>query len=452
MTEGTTKQLRTFLSCFKFADDGTMLVAHEDMLTCYILMQELCDHLTLWCIKNKLVINCEINKTEAIILNTGNKSLAGNPPKLVINGMYIRYVDSTKVLGLQIDKDLTFTEHALDKLNECNKKWGLVTRHTNRNYGLNVRSLTVLLRTTVLTKLYYAAPLWLNSNLNIFKDFWNKILMKITGAMLNPNRDIIELALHMPPLDIQLEMLNVKFLCKALASKDHITAIVAQAEYTLNKIFHKQLRSIKKFVIWKENTSTSKKLVQRSCLRNTRIIELVDSPSLQYSKDDIMLYQQKIWLDNIKNRCMLQGQSTTVLHIMGIIDKINSTGTILNRTNNIFNNNTKKKIDSHIFDYIHRNSLIFGSTRATVSRDPEEELCYFCNQQTDTPEHQLFHCDSVSDNTQTSLAHTLNSYDEMYYLQEVLVPTKKDIQHTFINRIKFLVQCHDSIKLEEDST
>ena len=132
-------------------------------------------------------------------------------PELIINGKHIKYVKSTKVLGLIIDDELKFKQHAAQKLKECNKKWGLLTKTTNRNHGLNVRSLTLLLKTTVLTKLHYAAPLWLGNNIDCYKLLWNNIIMKISGAMLNPHRELMELALHLPPLEVQLEILNVKF-------------------------------------------------------------------------------------------------------------------------------------------------------------------------------------------------------------------------------------------------
>ena len=207
------KAVKKWLSCYKFADDGTMAISHIDMRKCYELMQNLCDHLTSWCIKNKLAINCEVNKTEAIILKTKNLSSQIEPPELVINNQHIRYVKQTRVLGLIIDDELKFSQHADQKLKECNKKWGLLTKTTNRKHGLNVRSLTLLLKVTVLTKLHYAAPLWLGKNLDVYKSFWNKVIMKITGAMLYPHRELTELVLHLPPLEIQLETLTVKFLC-----------------------------------------------------------------------------------------------------------------------------------------------------------------------------------------------------------------------------------------------
>ena len=82
----------------------------------------------------------------------------------------------------------------------------------------------------MLTKLHYASPLWLHDNLEVFKKFWNNVVMRTSGAMLNPHREVTELALHLPPLEVQLNMLTTKFLCKCLTSGDFISSLLLQIE------------------------------------------------------------------------------------------------------------------------------------------------------------------------------------------------------------------------------
>ena len=106
------------LSCYKFADDGTLMVFSENLMDCYHIMQEVCEALSTWCIENKLQVNCDVNKTEAMILQTANPSNNITIPELKINGRSIKYVKSTKVLGIIIDDELSFKQHASQKLNE----------------------------------------------------------------------------------------------------------------------------------------------------------------------------------------------------------------------------------------------------------------------------------------------------------------------------------------------
>ena len=258
-------------------------------------MQSVCDQLSAWCIRNKLVINCDINKTEAIILKTAAHNEDQMPPELTINGQKVKYVKSTRVLGIIIDDELNFKQHVLQKLKECNKKWGLITKATNRNFGLNINSLTLLLKTMILTKLFYAAPIWLHKCIKLCNGFWNRIIMKISGAVLNPQRELTELALHLPPLSVHLEIITVKFLCKILTGNDHLTATLYQIDERKLPQLHALTLSLKKYLLWKANNSSSSQArprqmdITQSCYKNFAF----------YNKSDIDLYQQKIWIEAV---------------------------------------------------------------------------------------------------------------------------------------------------------
>ena len=292
-------------------------------------------------------------------------------PKLQINGKSINYVKQTKVLGLIIDEDLNFHQHAIQKLKECNKKWGHITQHTNRKHGLNVRSLTLLLKTMILTKVHYAAPLWLHTNLHTYKDFWNSAIMKITGAMLNPSREITEVSLQLPPLDIQLEILTVKFLCKCLTADDIMTSIILQAEGSLGKCFHEQFRAVKSFLSWRTNYKNP-----------ARKIELIDSNNRSlalYTKEMMTEYQHVIWMKQIRNRTISSKASSDHDEVLlEVANNILVTKSILSKENSLFNFNTTKEEDSFLLDFIHGNSLIFGNRRKTMLGDDMLALCFFC--------------------------------------------------------------------------
>ena len=54
----------------------------------------------------------------------------------------------------------------------------------------NASSLRMLFKSVVLTKLLYAAPIWLKENLDTFKDFYSRVLLKISGATHHPPKEI----------------------------------------------------------------------------------------------------------------------------------------------------------------------------------------------------------------------------------------------------------------------
>ena len=261
------------------------------------------------------------------------------------------------MLGITLDERLSFKDHAITKLNECKKKWGLITKNTNRNHGLNVRSLTILLKGVILTKLLYGAPLWLANNLDCFTGFWNQIIMKISGAMLNPHRELTEIALHLPPLELQLEMLTVKFLCKCITSEDFMSSVLLQAESSLQKHLPDQLSAIKNFLDWKKDPSRPR----------GRQVDLLE-PSTQllshYNKLEIKQYEMFFWAEKNKNRAFLRKHSSDADEtVMELMKKMQQTNVLLNKNNFLFNHNTSKEEDSFILDYFHGNSFIFPHNR-----------------------------------------------------------------------------------------
>ena len=437
MTDGMPVWLKKWFSCFKFADDGKFLVSHKEMYKCYRLMQRLCNELSKWCKKNKLKINCDVNKTEAIILKTCNKSYNKPPPDLNISNNKIRYVKSTKVLGIILDEDLNFKVHAEEKYKECKKKWGLLTRSTNRNYGLNAYSLSLLLKVTVLTKLFYAAPIWLQRNLDQFKDLWNSIIMKITGATLNPHRILSEIVIQLPPLKVQVEILTAKFLCKVLTTGDQLTSVLLQVDGSLNREFYPQLIALKKFILWADKT------YQFSRMRNVELSEFKNLDVLHYNKATIQEYQQFLWLENSAKQCV-NSQSHTDNKVMDIINYVKEEGTLLNQKSSIIHHSKTKKEDSFVLDYIHGNSVIFGKCRMNAFQ--EQECCYFCYENCDSAEHQLLHCDELKD---SNYAQFLSHFPPASkYWIKLIAPKSNDSdeQKIFIDKVKYLIQKHDEIE------
>ena len=76
--------------------------------------------------------------------------------------------------------------------------------------------MTILFKAIVLSKLLYAAPVWLNSNLSIFNKFISKVLLKISGSTHHPPKDVTELAVGLTPLSVMNDITSIKFVLKAL--------------------------------------------------------------------------------------------------------------------------------------------------------------------------------------------------------------------------------------------
>ena len=250
-------------------------------------MQQICDYLTEWCKKWRLVINCSKNKTEAIIVQPkGATTTAANIISLEISGNTINYVKKSKVLGLVVDENLTFRYHAIEKLQSCWYTWNNITRYSNRHKGLNVASLTMLLKALILTKILYASPIWLESNIDIFKNFWSRAVLRLSGSEYHPPRVVTELALQLPPLDIVNKINIVKFCLKCLASNDEMKSVMLQLEDSTSHPWYQHITYLRQYSAWKRKHSRSTRAIS---------ILLIDESIYHYTKIDMNKFLHHCW-------------------------------------------------------------------------------------------------------------------------------------------------------------
>ena len=62
------ESLRERAQGFKFADDGSVAAIGVNMLDCWSTMKAICNHISSWCKRWRLVVNCNPNKTEVLPL------------------------------------------------------------------------------------------------------------------------------------------------------------------------------------------------------------------------------------------------------------------------------------------------------------------------------------------------------------------------------------------------
>ena len=126
----------------KYGDDGTVSVIGKDIQACLATLQAICDKLFHWCRKWWLLINCDHNKTEVLIINSSNEEIPRTLPPIKIGDVALQYVEKSRVLGVTIDKELSFSHHAKDMLKRCWYQWFKITKENYRQTGLNTASLT----------------------------------------------------------------------------------------------------------------------------------------------------------------------------------------------------------------------------------------------------------------------------------------------------------------------
>ena len=218
------------------------------------------------------------------------------------------------------------------------------------------------------------------------------------------------------------------------------TSTLIQIEGTLQNEFYPQLAAIKGFLAWKEEGNIRTREVQLTEQKHQQLV--------QYHKTEIEVYQQKIWTDRIQNRIQIRPKSLEMDEtLMNIIRRMHKKEILLNKHNYLFNYSTTKMEDSFIMDYIHGNSLLFGTVRRKLD-EREDGKCYFCNTlAVDDPAHQMLECEEVKDVTYNDLKHHIIDINTL--VQDVIVPNSKIVQSSYINRVKFLKGQHESLDEEE---
>jgi hypothetical protein len=110
---------------FQFADDITNSEADRDPA---VVLERLLDSFNktkAFCDMHELIVNA--SKTQLIILKAPSKKIADDL-ELAIDGCVIKPASSVKLLGLTIDRHLTFGEHIGNVVSKCHSLIGVLSR------------------------------------------------------------------------------------------------------------------------------------------------------------------------------------------------------------------------------------------------------------------------------------------------------------------------------------
>ena len=101
------------ISLYKFADDATIKVMGKTNQQCVDRLHMVTNSLYTWSRKWRMIINCDINKTEFICFGSDPTGYT-IPDTIMIGPNDVRRVVKTKVLGLTMDEKLSFKPHCED--------------------------------------------------------------------------------------------------------------------------------------------------------------------------------------------------------------------------------------------------------------------------------------------------------------------------------------------------
>ena len=138
-----------------FADDILILAEGKDAGEVERVANEALERVSMWGRKAKMKFAA--HKTQAILVT---RKLKFDEPRVALDGVPIVLGETLKVLGLTIDKKLTFLPHIEESYRRAINLYKRVARTASAGWGLNSCVLRVIYRAVVEPTVLYAANVW----------------------------------------------------------------------------------------------------------------------------------------------------------------------------------------------------------------------------------------------------------------------------------------------------
>ena len=355
---------------YKFADDGAVKISADTTEDCLLQLQKVLDALDTWAKKWRMIINCLPNKTEVVCFGTAENDRSLIPSEFRLGSQNIKLVESTKVLGIIVDQDLSFLEHSKDVYKKLITRWNLIQVYCNRNWGFTQKVMVQLIRTLFLSSLFYGSHLWMNRrNMKDINTLYYTILKSTIGAVFNVRQSIIEIILGLPPLNIQNKVNQIKHHLKILINEvpdDPLLETIQNitASNSIPADMHNMFRSVYKFLRWKlqskpeDFSQEDQIIIQESDFTK---FHLLSSSCGLYSKQLIKNYTELLWTASIENEFLNDGQS--------VIPKPSSTALQLNQ-------GTDRKTEVLLMSLFYDNNLLNSFLYRHSFSDISSPLCH----------------------------------------------------------------------------
>ena len=255
--------------------------------------QSLCDDLSMWCDRWRLIVNTDLGKSEVVPHNfNAHTNLY---PKLIVQDKELEYVDCSPVLGVNLDSKLTWNKHNSVVLSRCWSKWKTVKKYASSQRGFKASTILIIARSFILPIILYCSPVWLHGLEGNFKSLFYDIIKSSLGVPYNPEEMSCQFLANMPPLNIINRIISTRFLLKNYCStgqnyRNDICEFLSPVHP-----FWNLFNDMKKFISSKNSYGRSHRLID---LQSPDF----DNESLfKYSKREMNDYAIDIWNEVLRS-------------------------------------------------------------------------------------------------------------------------------------------------------
>ena len=207
-----TKQPGSEVHCTLYVDDFTIFVSAATITHSTRIIQIAINNLEQWMKTKGMRFSTE--KTVAIKCEKRKK---GEEPQLTLHCSRVQVRESTRYLGLIIDKRLNWKDHVDHLRAECTSSVDLIKHFSHLPWGADRKTLQRLYTTLVQSRLDYGAQVHGASKSNVLKclePIQNACLRAITGAFRSSPAVSLYVETGMLLLDFSRDMLTLKHFFK----------------------------------------------------------------------------------------------------------------------------------------------------------------------------------------------------------------------------------------------
>ena len=184
------------------------------------------------------------------------------------------------------------------QIKETRKKawfaWKKIKQLCSNYKGLKMSTIIQLVKISVLPILFYCAPVWLEGRENKFHDLWYDILKVATGAQCKTAENKLEVLCQLPPLDIQVKLIIIKFLIKNFLSHN--------PDLLSTEIEDRMLQPHPKDIVSQHGVILKEYLAHKWGVRSSHNVDLLQAQysGIIYTKPNIKAFQDHLWKQRIK--------------------------------------------------------------------------------------------------------------------------------------------------------
>ena len=137
-------------------------------------------------------LNLNGSKSEVSYFSTWTQESAWEP-EIIIDGKPIEYNPNPRLLGVILDRSLTFETHVAEVSRSATQSCRMLSTLANTTFGWHKHSLVPIYQSMILSKMDYAGPAWQGNTFHIDKldKAQNKALRLITGQFKDTPLDAL---------------------------------------------------------------------------------------------------------------------------------------------------------------------------------------------------------------------------------------------------------------------